>query len=729
MSVLRAVGVLVLFAVQAVGSAAPPPTQFFYVTTGGFGGSSVAFAAFALDTATGAIRENGRGGATTPTVCCGQQLALHPSGRFAYLVGADSTQVAVYHIDPSTGRPSFGSGLDGPACCSAAVDPTGRFLYVANLPGWPVWVPGIYTYSIDPASGALTLLAGPVSTGRLIAKLHFHPTRPWLYAATETGVELYTMDEGGALALSSYTEISGETRNFALDPYGRFLFAAPANRVVSYAVSAADGTLTIASDAAAPGGHLDLAVSPRGDLLYVSGEKVEGFRVSRANGALARLSASPFEFPRLPRTIGIDLTGRRAIVFEAQGAYGYITVHTVEPGTRSLVPTGLPPVAADTFPGHPTFLGARVSGPEPWVSVVESAVNENVGVARFEIELPAPLNAATTLLWSTVPGTALAPADFQSVSGSVVVPPGVTTVSVTGVPITNDVRDEPTKWLTIHLTTADGTPIPDASRAMAILDDDRSPACQSITTLPFTVSAQGRYCLATNLSTAITSGAAITIDADFVELDLRGLKIGGGSAGLATQAYGIYAKDRTNLTIRGGNIRGFRRGIFLEDSGNLVSRGHLVSGVRLDGNTEAGIWVQGWNVIVRGNHVLDTTGSTLPAVSDTFGICVQGPVARILNNDVSDTVGVGGGQGTGILVAALASVIENNRVAGRPGLIDSPQGIHIEWGTDALVVGNRLSTLTEGISFEVGAAGKYRGNVTSGVTTPYSGGTDAGNNQ
>jgi len=45
-----------------------------------------------------------------------------------------------------------------------------------------------------------------------------------------------------------------------------------------------------------------------------------------------------------------------------------------------------------------------------------------------------------------------------------------------------------------------------------------------ITTLPYTITTQGHYCLQQNLSTAITSGAAITISVDYVVLDLNNFK-------------------------------------------------------------------------------------------------------------------------------------------------------------------------------------------------------------
>ena len=95
---------------------------------------------------------------------------------------------------------------------------------------------------------------------------------------------------------------------------------------------------------------------------------------------------------------------------------------------------------------------------------------------------------------------------------------------------------------TFTVSVTDSTvPVARGTATVTILNDDHPLACTVIATLPYTITAQGRYCLSTNLSTAITSGAAITINSDFVVLDLRGFKIGGGSAGPGTLAHGVYA--------------------------------------------------------------------------------------------------------------------------------------------------------------------------------------------
>jgi hypothetical protein len=78
---------------------------------------------------------------------------------------------------------------------------------------------------------------------------------------------------------------------------------------------------------------------------------------------------------------------------------------------------------------------------------------------------------------------------------------------------------------------------------------DETTFCNAfITSLPYTITVQGHYCFNRNLSTTITTGAAIRINADFVVLDLNNFKLGGGGAGPATQAVGILALNRSNIT-------------------------------------------------------------------------------------------------------------------------------------------------------------------------------------
>jgi hypothetical protein len=111
--------------------------------------------------------------------------------------------------------------------------------------------------------------------------------------------------------------------------------------------------------------------------------------------------------------------------------------------------------------------------------------------------------------------------------------------------------------------------------------------CTPITVLPAVIIVQGIYCFTGHLATAITSGNAIDIQTNNVVLDLNGFKLGGLAAGLGTNAFGIRADNRQNITIKNGTIRGFLAAIVLIDAG--TSQGHVVEDMRADQNTFVGI--------------------------------------------------------------------------------------------------------------------------------------------
>ena len=222
--------------------------------------------------------------------------------------------------------------------------------------------------------------------------------------------------------------------------------------------------------------------------------------------------------------------------------------------------------------------------------------------------------------------------------------------------------------------------------------------CTPITTLPAVITVQGVYCFKGNLQTGMTSENAIDIQTNNVVLDLNGFKLGGLSAGLGTNTFGIYALERQNITVKNGTIRGFRQGIVLD--GFLASQGHIVEDIRADQNTQVGIHVGGSGNIVRNNQVVATGGTiNFGPNADVFGIYATGPGTRVLNNDVIATVPTGLGTAYGIFFLS---------------------------GADAIAVNNRISTTAVGIDF--GDTGKYRDNLTLGVSIPFLGGTNAGNN-
>ena len=122
--------------------------------------------------------------------------------------------------------------------------------------------------------------------------------------------------------------------------------------------------------------------------------------------------------------------------------------------------------------------------------------------------------------------------------------------------------------------------------------------CAPIQSVPFTITAEGVYCLTGPIGTAMASGNAIDIQAHNVVVDLNGFKLGNLAAGPDTGANGIRASDRQNITIRNGTIRGFHQAIVLLDVFG-VSQAHLVKDIRADQSTEVGIRVEGDGTIIR----------------------------------------------------------------------------------------------------------------------------------
>src|SRR4249919_615558 len=83
-----------------------------------------------------------------------------------------------------------------------------------------------------------------------------------------------------------------------------------------------------------------------------------------------------------------------------------------------------------------------------------------------------------------------------------------------------------------------------------------------ITSVPTVITTQGTWCLKQDLTTALTIGVAITINTNNVTIDCNDFKLGGLAAGVGSQVHGIYAANRSNLTVRHCNIRGFYNGVY-----------------------------------------------------------------------------------------------------------------------------------------------------------------------
>jgi parallel beta-helix repeat protein len=200
-----------------------------------------------------------------------------------------------------------------------------------------------------------------------------------------------------------------------------------------------------------------------------------------------------------------------------------------------------------------------------------------------------------------------------------------------------------------------------------------------IDTVPATITTQGTWCLRADVGTGIGTGEAILVAANNVTIDCNGFKIGGLSAGATSQTNGIAADTRMNTTVRGCTIRGFRHGVYIENS-----NGALVEDNLIDGSLGAGIVLDGDGGTIRRNRVVDT-GAPADG-NDAYGIRAIGLV-DVLDNTVA---GVEQTLVHGISVTDdPGGTIEGNRVRSLAGATVAI-GINASSAYGALVRDNHL---------------------------------------
>jgi MYXO-CTERM domain-containing protein/uncharacterized repeat protein (TIGR01451 family) len=111
----------------------------------------------------------------------------------------------------------------------------------------------------------------------------------------------------------------------------------------------------------------------------------------------------------------------------------------------------------------------------PALSVADVTLGEGGGTMSFTVALSAASGRTVTAAYATSDGTAVSPADFTAVSGSLTFAPGVTSRAL-GVAIANDGLDEANETFTLSLSAPTFATIADGTATGRITDDDAPPA-------------------------------------------------------------------------------------------------------------------------------------------------------------------------------------------------------------------------------------------------------------
>ena len=229
--------------------------------------------AYSINATTGALTAIPGSPFTTDVVAPGS-VTVDPTGRFV-MIGeaccANSAGVSVYNINPKTGGLTAVAGSpflppSGDSEPSAVVvDPTGRYVYVAN--GGSFGTSGVTAYSIAATTGKLTLVGTELPGG----------TAPWDIAADVTGNYVYMTNNDATINGYGINKTTGQlsnlagspfaasvaTRGMVPDPSGKFLYLSNGFQLLGYSINASNGKLTALSTSPYSAGldPLDVAVS------------------------------------------------------------------------------------------------------------------------------------------------------------------------------------------------------------------------------------------------------------------------------------------------------------------------------------------------------------------------------------------------------------------------------------------------------------------------------------
>ncbi len=316
-----------------------PVARFAYVANSGDNTVS----GYTLDLTTGQLRHNGY----ALTGASPSAVATDTAGKFLYVANSGSASVSGYTIasdgflNPMPGSPFATGTTAGAAPKALSVDPSGKFLFVANGGDETVT-----TFDIDPVTGGLSSSSN-IATGVLPSGL-LNVRGKYLYAANKTSANIsgYSIDPNtGVLSTLGSSPFGSGTNPVALaaDRSARFVYAVNNDvgtpSVTSYTIDLNSGTLANTGTAVTGAGPNAIVVHPAGTYAYVanSGGSVSMFSVSQIDGQLSSLGTLtlPVVTPvRSPSTITMDPSGQ--YVFVGSSGSNDVSIFSVNGGTGLL---------------------------------------------------------------------------------------------------------------------------------------------------------------------------------------------------------------------------------------------------------------------------------------------------------------------------------------------------------------------------------------------------------
>lgn len=321
-------------------------------------------------------------------------ITVDSTGSFLFTSGQNGFNY--YSINQTTGSLSGGQSEVPCTTCqnSVTTDPFGRYLFTYG--STQQGTSGIFVYAINAGTGGLSLVSGsPFRTGASPSAYTVDPTGRFLYVANSKPGDIwaYTINETtGVLTEISGSPFAAGSSSSALstDVNGQFLFVANqgANNVSAFTINVNTGALT-----ALPQANINVAGSPQAivlsagfwpviyapQYLYVTNynsNNVSGYSINPTNGALTALPGSPFAAGTNPQSVAANAGSGFAYV--ANWYDGTISEYSI--GSNGALSSLGSPFSLGWSPGLLSIYG-------DWLYVVQESTATSKGdIDQYTIE-------------------------------------------------------------------------------------------------------------------------------------------------------------------------------------------------------------------------------------------------------------------------------------------------------------------------------------------------------
>src|SRR5271155_4641863 len=310
---------------------------------------------------------------TPPSPSANCVPSTHPT--FAYVLNAGDATVSIYTADSCTGAltatnpATVPTGVDnGFNAESMAIDPTGSFLYVANLGSNAIDAATVSMFTINPNTGMLTATSpAEVPTGFFPQGIAASANFVYTANSDDNSVSMFTINTGSGLLtslspsetvvpplFSSRSSFSDPT-SVTVSPSGQFLYVSDAGNgsISTFSINSQTGALTPTNPAGVIAGPYPWQVTfdPEGKFAYVPDEdtgNVYMYTVDATTGTLTPNPAVLVPAGNQPSYMAVHPSGKFAYVVNRYD--GTVSMYTIEPDTGTLVPKTPATVQAGSSP-------------------------------------------------------------------------------------------------------------------------------------------------------------------------------------------------------------------------------------------------------------------------------------------------------------------------------------------------------------------------------------------